>query len=70
MVELRSRKWLKLEAGTHFFPQFLENSRPNSNVCGNLISAKKHVPIKWERDSCFYGKYVWYYRWPSELRRV
>ena len=35
--------------GTHFFPQFLENSRSHSNTY-NLIFSKKHAPIKWERD--------------------
>ena len=38
--------------GTHFFPQFLENSRSHSNTY-NLISTKKHAPIKWERDWWF-----------------
>ena len=56
--------------GTHTFPQFLENSRSHSNACNNLISSKKQALIKWERDWWFYGKYVWYYRWPSELREV
>ena len=56
--------------GTHNFPQFLENSRSHSNVCNNLISSKKHALIKWERDWWFYGKYIWYYWWPSELREV
>ena len=55
---------------THFFPQFLENCRSHSNACITLISSKKDAPIKWERDWWFYGKYVWYYRWPSELREV
>ena len=54
--------------GTHFFPQFLENSRSHNNACNNLISSKKHAPIKRERDWWVYGKYIWYYRWPSELR--
>ena len=35
--------------GTHFFPQFLENSRSHCNAY-NLISLEKHAPIKWERD--------------------
>ena len=56
--------------GTHFLPQFLENSRSHSNVYNNLISSKKHAPVKWERDWWFNGKYIWYYRWPSELREV
>ena len=34
---------------TLFFPQFLENSRSYSNVYHNLISPKKHVPVKWQR---------------------
>ena len=55
--------------GTHFFPQFLENSRSHSNAY-NLISSKKHAPIQWERDWWFYGKYAWYYQWPSELREI
>ena len=54
---------------THFFPKFLENSRSHSNAY-NLISSKKHAPIKWERDWWFYRKYAWYYQWPSELRGV
>ena len=54
---------------THFFPQFLENFRSHSNVY-NLISSKKPAPIKWKRDWWFYGKYAWYYQWPSELREV
>ena len=53
--------------GTHFFPQFLENSRSHSNAFKDLISSKKHAPIKWESDWCFCWKYVWYYWWPSEL---
>ena len=56
--------------GTHVFPQFLENSRSHSNAYNNLISSKEHALIKWERDWWFYGKYVWCYRWPSELREV
>ena len=32
--------------GTHFFPQFLENSRSHSNAYNNLIPSEKHVPIK------------------------
>ena len=32
--------------GTHFFPQFLESSRSHSNAY-NLISSKKHPPIRW-----------------------
>ena len=56
--------------GTHFFLQFLENCRSRSNVCNTLISLKTHAPIKWEGDWWLYGKYVWYYRWPSELREV
>ena len=35
--------------GTHFFPQFLENSRSHSNAWDTLISSKKHAPIKSER---------------------
>ena len=35
--------------GTHFFPQFLENSRSHSNAYNNVISSEKHAPIKWER---------------------
>ena len=56
--------------GTHFLPQFLENSRSHSNVYNNLISSKKHAPVKWERDWWLNGKYIWYYRWQSELREV
>ena len=52
--------------GTHVFLQSLENSRSHSNAY-NLISSKKHAPIKWERDSRFYGKFAWYYQWLSEL---
>ena len=55
--------------GTPFFPQSLENSRSHSNAY-NLISSKKHAPIKWERNWWFYGKYAWYYQWPSETRKV
>ena len=40
--------------GTHFFPQFLENSRSHCNAY-NLISLEKHAPIKWERDWWLYG---------------
>ena len=35
--------------GAHFFPQFLENPKSHSNAY-NLISSKKHVSIKCERD--------------------
>ena len=35
---------------THFFPQFLENTRSHSNACNTLISSRKHAPIKSERD--------------------
>ena len=45
--------------GTHFAPQFPENSRSYSNACNTLISSKKHVPVKSDRDWWFYGKYVW-----------
>ena len=55
--------------GTHFFSQFLENSRSQSNAY-NLISSKKNAAIKWERDWWFYGKYAWYYQRSSELREV
>ena len=55
--------------GTYFFPQFLENSRSHSNAY-DLISSKKHAPIKWKNDWWFYGKYAWYHQWPSELRGV
>ena len=59
-----------VHVGTHFFPQFLQNSRSHSNVCNNVISSEKDAPIKWERDWWFYGKSVWYYRLPSDLREV
>ena len=49
--------------------QFLENSRSHSDAY-NLISLKKHVPIKWERDWQFYGKYAWYYQLSLESREV
>ena len=39
-----------LYLGTHFFSQFLENSRPHSNACNASISSKKHAPIKSETD--------------------
>ena len=52
--------------GTHFFPQFLENSKSHSNVCNTLYSSKKYAPIKSERDWWFYRKYDWHYRWSSE----
>ena len=55
--------------GTHFFPQFLENSRSHS-IAYNVVSSKKHAPIKWERDWLFYGKSAWYYQWPSKLWEV
>ena len=42
---------------THFFPQFLENSKSHSNAY-NLISPKKLAPIKWEGDWWFYDKYA------------
>ena len=58
-----------LYVGTHFFPQFLKNSRYHSNAY-NLISAKKDAPVKCERDWWFYGKYAWYCQWPSEFREV
>ena len=51
---------------THFFPQFLENSRSHSAY--NLTSSKKYAPLKWERNWWFCGKYTWYNQWPSELR--
>ena len=41
--------------GTHFFHQFLENSRSHSNAY-NLIFSKKHAPIKWERECDSTGK--------------
>ena len=56
--------------GTHFFPKLLEGSVSHSTACSTLISSKKHAPIKWERDWRFYGKCLWYCRWPSELREV
>ena len=55
--------------GTHFFPQFLEKSRSQGNTY-NLISSKKQATIKWESDWWFYGKYTWYYQWPSEFREL
>ena len=56
--------------GNHLFPQFLENSESHSNAYETLIFLKKHAPLKLERDWLFYGKSVWYYRWPSELQEV
>ena len=56
--------------GTHFFPQFLQNSRSHSNAYNNVISSEKHAPIKWERDWWFSRISVWYYWWPSQLREV
>ena len=47
--------------GAHSFPQFLENSRSHNNAY-NLISSKKHAPVKWESDWWFHGKYAWYYQ--------
>ena len=55
--------------GTHYFPQFPENSRSHSNVY-NLFSSKNQALIKWERDWWFYGKYAWYYQELSELREA
>ena len=31
---------------THSFPQFVENTRSNSNACSISISSKKKAPIK------------------------
>ena len=42
---------------TYFFPQFLVNCRSHSNTY-TLVSSKSNVPIKWERDWWFYGKYA------------
>ena len=56
--------------GTHFFRQFLQNSRSHSNAYNNVISLEKHSPIKWERDWWFSRKSVWYYWWSSELQKV
>ena len=56
--------------GAHFFPQFLENFISHSNACSTLISSEKPAPIKFKKDWQFHEKYVWYHRWPSELREV
>ena len=42
-----------VDIGTHYFPQFLENSRSHSNAYDALIYSKKHTTIKWERDWWF-----------------
>ena len=57
---VRSIRMSVVYVGTHFFLQFLENSRSHSNAYNNVISSEKHAPIKWERDWWFYGKSVWY----------
>ena len=35
---------------THFFPDFLANSRPHFNAYNTLIFSKKHASIKWEKN--------------------
>lgn len=53
-----------VHVGTHFLPQFLENSRPHFNAC-NIIFSKNHKSIKWEKYWKFNGKSIWYHRWSS-----
>ena len=50
-----------LYVGTHFFPQFLENSRSHSNACMQLNVLKK---------ARTYEKYAWCYQWPSDIGEI